>query len=407
MISQLARRSLGVLALTGLTFMPALLGAQDPDDDKIKKAKDALTKERDQKNKEIQDRIDASEKMLGSTVLSSTEKPEVNNYLQGSGMGMGMGMMGGMGYGMGGLGGLGNGTPGGYMNGLSNLTQANANSFFTNQQTLLGQQQVNRARTQNKLATFDENMYELSKTPEVYAAKRTQREALRDQNRIEKLNRSTSIQSDEAYLIDNGFALNKLLDQVKTLQSRFGVQGPNIPLSPDILQHLNLATPNSVAGAGPLRDPRKLVWPIGLRTRDFAPYRAEIEKMAPELVSQAASGNTDGDLYNSFMTSIAKFQDYLKDQVEDMRTTDYILAKRYLGDLEDAGKAMAEPSNSTLFLNSGAKPQASTVGGLVAQMTATGMRFGPATTPDIASYRAFYQQFRAYEDNLSRSVGAR
>jgi|GEM_PF-284841 len=401
--------------LGGMVVLTALVGmtsGQDPaNDDKIKKAKDALDKEREEKKKALQDRIDSADKMLASTVLTPTEKPQVNDYMMGAGMmGGGGGGFGMGGWGLGGLGGmegLGGGTPGGYMNGLSNLTQANANSFFTNQQTLLGQQQVNRARIQNKLATYNENMYELAKTPEVYEARRAQREALRDQNRLEKLNKSTSIGDGEEYLIDNGYALNKLLDQVTTLQSRFQVAGPNIPLSPDIAKHLNFSTPNSVAGAGPLRNPRKLDWPIPLRTRDFAPYRATIEKVAPEAVSQAASGNIDGDTYNNFMTSIQKFEETLRDQVEDMRPSDYVLSKRYLTDLEDAAKAIAEPSNAVLFLNPGNNPKVNSVGALVGQMTTGGMKFGPANSADVAAYRSFYQLFRSYEDNLSRSVGAR
>jgi len=406
------RRLGGLVVLSGFVGM---ISGQDPqNDDKIKKAKEAIEKEREEKKKEIQDKIDSADKMLATTVLTPTEKPQVNDYNMGAGMmmgggggGFGFGGFGGLGgFGMG-MGGIGNGSFGGYLNGLSNLTQANSEAFFTQQQALLGQQQVNRAKIQNKMAAYNENMYELAKTPEVYEMRRVQKESLREQNRLERLNKSTSIQDGEEYLIDNGFALNKLLDQVKTLQSRFGVSGPNIPLSPEITKHLNFTTPNAVGGAGPLRNPRKLEWPIPLRTREFAPYRATIEKMAPEAVSQAASGNIDGDTYNAFMTSIQKFEDALKEQVEDMRPTDYVLSKRYLSDLEDAAKAISEPSNSVLFLNPANNPNVNSVGGLIAQMTTTGMKFGPANSADVSAYRSFYQLFRSYEDNLSRSVGAR
>lgn len=407
------RRFGGVVLFAGIV---GVTPGQDPgNDENIKKAKEALKKEKDEKDKALQDRIESADKMLATTVLVPTEKPQVNDYNMGAGMmgaGGGFGGMGmGGGFGMGGFGlgipNVGAGTAGGYMSGLSNLTQANANFFFTEQQSLLGQQQVNRAKIQNKLATYNENMYELSKAPEVYEAQRAKREAQREQSRIEKLNKSTSIQDGEEYLIDNGYALNKLLDQVMTIQSRFQVTGPNVPLSPEITKHLNFSTPNSVGGAGPFRNPRKLEWPIPLRTRDFAPYRATIDKMAPEAVSQAASGNIDGDTYNNLMTSIQKFEEVLKDQVEDMRPSDYVLSKRYLSDLEDAAKAIAEPSNSALFLNPGSNPKINSVSALVTQMTSTGMKFGPANTADIAAYRSFYQLFRSYEDNLSRSVGAR
>ena len=85
----------------------------------------------------------------------------------------------------------------------------------------------------------------------------------------------------------------------------------------------------------------------------------------------------------------------------------YVLSKRYLSDLEDAAKAISEPSNSVLFLNPANNPNINSVGGLIAQMTTMGMKFGPANSADVSAYRSFYQMFRSYEDNLSRSVGAR
>ena len=401
-------RSLGGLFLCA-AFVGLTQGRQDDNDAKIKIAKEALAKEKSDREKAIKTRIDSADKMLASTVLSDTAKPKVDNYMQGSGGGGGGGMggMGGFGggYGMGmGIGGLGMGAT---LQGESSMLNAKANFGFVQQQALLGQQQVKRSQIQNKSASFNENMYELAQMPEVYAAQREQKEAKRDNDRLQKLDKAGALEKDEMYLVHDGSALNTLLDQVTTLQSRFGIRGPNIPLSPDILGRLNLTNPNAVNGAGPLRDPRKLVWPIALRTKDFAPNRVTIDKMAPEIVSQAVSGNIDGDSYNTFMNEINKFQDALKDQVEDMRPGDYILAKRYLSNLEDAGKAIAEPSNASLFMSPAKNPNITSIGGLIAVMTTSGMKFGGANSPDIAAYDAFYQQFRAYEDQLSRSVGAK
>lgn len=406
------RHRLWIRTLSGLFLCSALVGLtqgrQDDNDEKIKKAKEALAKEKEDRQKAIQSRIDAADKMNASTVLSNTAKPEVDDYMRGSGRGGGGGGGGGWGgYGGGwglGLGGLGQGAT---LQGQASLLNAQANFGFVEQQAMLGQQQVKRAQIQNKQASFNENLYELSQMPEVYAARREQKESKRDNDRLEKLNKAGALQQDEMYLVHNGSALNTLLDQVTTLQSRFDIKGPNIPLSPEVVKHLNLTTINSVNGAGPLRDPRKLSWPIPLRTKDFAEFRTPIEKMAPEVVSQSVSGNIDGDSYNNFMGSIYKFQDALKDQVEDMRPGDYILAKRYLSDLEDASKSLAEPSNAKLFMSPANNPNINSVGALISVMSSGGMRFGAGTTADYTAYEAFYQQFRAYEDQLSRSVGAK
>ncbi|RLT17913.1 MAG: hypothetical protein DWI28_05410, partial [Planctomycetota bacterium] len=259
-------RSLGGLFLCA-AFVGLTQGRQDDNDAKIKIAKEALAKEKADREKAIKTRIDSADKMLASTVLSDTAKPKVDNYMQGSGGGGGGGMggMGGFGggYGMGmGIGGLGMGAT---LQGESSMLNAKANFGFVQQQALLGQQQVKRSQIQNKSASFNENMYELAQMPEVYAAQREQKEAKRDNDRLQKLDKAGSLENDEMYLVHNGSALNTLLDQVTTLQSRFGIRGPNIPLSPDILGRLNLTNPNAVNGAGPLRDPRKLVWPIALR----------------------------------------------------------------------------------------------------------------------------------------------
>jgi len=164
------RHRLWIRTLSGLFLCSALVGLtqgrQDDNDEKIKKAKEALAKEKDDRQKAIQSRIEAADKMNASTVLSNTAKPEVDDYMRGSGRGGGGGGGGGWGgYGGGfglGLGGLGEGAT---LQGQASLLNAQANFGFVTQQALLGQQQVKRAQIQNKQASFNENLYELSQMP--------------------------------------------------------------------------------------------------------------------------------------------------------------------------------------------------------------------------------------------------
>ena len=68
---------------------------------------------------------------------------------------------------------------------------------------------------------------------------------------------------------------------------------------------------------------------------------------------------------------------------------------------------VSNTSNRVTSFNFLSNPNINSVGALISVMSSGGMRFGAGTTADYTAYEAFYQQFRAYEDQLSRSVGAK
>ncbi len=322
-------------------------------------------------------------------------QPIVNTYAQFTGGGGGHGGYGGgFGFGGGYGGGYGGGSAGSYFQGVSSLTNANAQYYFTTQQARLGKEQVENAKIANRRAKFDEDMYEKANTPtRAELDEKDRQEALR-------LARNNPANGD----IWSGKALNTIFNSIQKTEITNRVKGPSIPISEEILRHLNLTTGTAAGSVGIFKNGADLTWPMVLRGPEFKAPRDNINRIAPEAVRQAASGSLEPDTYKKFKGAISDLGEIINNMAADLSPGDYIQSKRFANNLDEGLKNLSEP-NSVNYLNGRWSAKGATVGALMDHMTSNGLRFAPAVEGDRPFYTSFYNLLTGYDAGLSALVG--
>jgi hypothetical protein len=193
----------------------------------------------------------------------------------------------------------------------------------------------------------------------------------------------------------SGRALNSLLRSV----AEKGGRGPSIPLEEDTLKGLNLTDKSSrgnlgvLKNAGALRDLRR--WPSALQEEQYEEPRKRLARnlrMAAEALKDrdAPDRATLQDLkadYNALSKD-------LESSVGDLSPSQYIEARRFLGQVRDAIRGLSDPKAASWA------PRGQTVGELVDYLRSNGLEFAPATEGDERAYNALYQALRAFERSL-------
>jgi hypothetical protein len=185
--------------------------------------------------------------------------------------------------------------------------------------------------------------------------------------------------------------LNTLLDDVKDHPDRMGI---DLPLSEQVLGHINIVPSQSNANAGLLKNPRH--WPELLQGKAFQDERDQIDVIIPELVRQALAGSVKlADLKN-LDRAVKAMRDKLAGMIRDVPDPMYIRAKRFVVDLQSGVKALSQPDAGNYF-NAMYSPKVKSVRELVRYMAKSALRFAPAVTGDEAAYLVLYQSLAAYD----------
>jgi hypothetical protein len=278
----------------------------------------------------------------------------------------------------------------GYMNGAANVTTANAQYQMTIQQAKLAREEARRSALQTRRATIEERQYELSIQPTA--------EDLRQKDLRYNLQRARH--NPPSTEIWSGGALNDLLRAIQDGQSH-GLTGPEVPLPPNVLKHINLTSGTTYGGVGVLRDDGKLTWPAVLRKSTFAQERNKINQQFQQAVKQAHSGEVDVNLLDNIDKSLKELQQHIDAQVEVLSPSQFIQASRYTRELK-SGYQVLQQSDVAKFFQTNRTPQGATVGDLVKQMTKEGLRFGPATSGDESSYTVMHRLLVDYDVGIAQ-----
>jgi hypothetical protein len=284
-----------------------------------------------------------------------------------------------------------NGPVGGALTGASNVISSQGGFAIQQQQAVLEREKIKSARIDNKRRAFDEWMYEREHTPTP--------EEERERERMENYKRSRNDPPITEVL--SGKALNDLLTQVQITGK--GAPGPTVPIPPGSLAHINTTGSADNASLGVLRTPNKLPWPPALYDPQYEATRAQISQLAPEAVSQAAAGNPDPGTIATLSAAVDKLQAQLKRNVANVAPDQYIAGKRFLNDLGTSIKALQSP-NAAKYASGKYNPRGQTVGELVQEMTANGLRFAQATPGDESSYLALQRALATYSTGLAQMV---
>src|SRR5262249_29841974 len=148
---------------------------------------------------------------------------------------------------------------GGYLNGGANVIQAQGQFMIDNQQAQLARQQVEQAKLDTQRKRFDEHYYEKARRPTL--------DQDREEERLKNLRRS---QNDPPLTeIWAGISLNNLLTNIQKVQSQSALRGPNVPLEPDLVKHINVTTGKTSGSVGMFKSGKDLEWPFALQSDQF------------------------------------------------------------------------------------------------------------------------------------------
>ncbi len=342
--------------------------------------------------------------LLGGAALTAGGNPYA--YLATAGAGGGYGLGGGYGGGnvltsggLPGTAGYGGGNPyggggylgeeGGALQGTASVISAQGQLAVQLEQAKVTKEQAKSLELDNRRKLFDEIMYERANTPSFTDIQmKIQAERLKNAQNVAPV---TEIWSAKA--------LNVLLDDLKKLQGK-QVYGPDIDIDPDVLARINVVGSGKTGNIGVLRNDGRLTWPLGLRDLQPAELAEEIrgvlEKKALEAVRQAVNGRVNASVIKDLREHVNRLHRLLAKNVTELGTNEYIEAKRYLNNFDDAIKVLVQPDVANYF-NQTNVAKGKTVRELVDHMSRKGLSFAPATSGDEAAYQALYQALVAYD----------
>jgi len=197
--------------------------------------------------------------------------------------------------------------------------------------------------------------------------------------------------------------LNWLLDDLRKYPNKKTALEP-MQLSEGVLTHLNVAK-NSY-GLGILRDDGKLTWPAALLEMLTINQRKDLDARIQNLVREASNkGRFDTNVLKDVRDEMDKIREDLVKKVNDISTSRYLDAKRFLQEFHEASIALerGEAQNQAKFQRfvEGGK----SVQDLVDYMVANGMVFAPATANDEFAYRALHSVLASYDIALNAQLG--
>jgi hypothetical protein len=188
-------------------------------------------------------------------------------------------------------------------------------------------------------------------------------------------------------------ALNILLADLQQLHAQ-GIHGPEITLDEKVLQHINVIVGRSSGNAGALRDEGRIHWPASLSGPEFEKERSQINLLAGKAVEAAKNGTSIevGEISNALMA----LGERLTAKINHWPNREYIRAKRFLTNLNDALRVLRQPDAEKYF-NGTYAAKGSTVAELVRYMTNHNLRFAPAMDGDEPAYKIVHRALSEYD----------
>jgi len=276
----------------------------------------------------------------------------------------------------------------------ADIIRAQGQFMIDNQRAQLLQQEVRVKKMETRRKQLEEWMWQRDNLPTMNDERaRADRETLRRSRENPPITEIWSAKS-----------LNDLLANSKKIFLSEGATVVSATLSPEILAKLNLTSGKGNGNLGLVKS-GKLTWPLLLRRSAFASERERIDRLVLTLVADAAKGNLEPEALDDANERLRKLETQLVNFARTQANkyvspAQYLDARRYLSQLEDAFKALEEP-NAGDYLNGKYVAQGKTVGDLVKYMKDNGLQFAPATPGSYEAYAAVYAAMRDYDISAS------
>lgn len=283
------------------------------------------------------------------------------------------------------------GRVGGALQGVAAVTTANAQYQGIIQDARLQQSYANQSHLDYRRKAIQEWQYEqsLKQSPEDIKAQ----EDAQSLRRARENPTNTEIWS--------ATSLNDLFKSVKVMQAG-GLRGPLVPLSPDVVRHINLTDGTTGGSVGLFRDGGgDLPWPLVLKTSQFDEDRKKIDQLALVTVQQARSGRIADQTMFDLIAASDRLRAKIDAAVQTLSPTAWVQASRFANELKSTIKALQDPNVGRMF-NGQWVAQGNNVGEVLGNMIQKGLRFAPAAPGDESFYTSFYQSMLSYDMGLNQ-----
>lgn len=286
---------------------------------------------------------------------------------------------------------------GGFLRGTASIIDAQGQFMVNQQQSNILRQQAMSEKIANRRRVFDNYLYERAMTPTV--------EQFREEDRLRNLDRSRiDPPVNEIY---SAKALNDVLIDLQNLQATTRATDPStrVPINEEMLRQVNVTTTKGGGGnLGLLRSGAGANWPIALTSDEFKTERERLTTLAGEAVKQAEfNRRVDANTIRQMLTDVDSLQEQLRRSVATLSANQYMEAKRYLSEWEEALKGLQQPDVGKHF-DGAYTLKGKTAAEVVDFMTKNGLRFAPAVPGNEAAYLSLHRALANYDQAVHTVV---
>jgi hypothetical protein len=282
---------------------------------------------------------------------------------------------------------------GGFLRGAADLTRAYGTVITSQEQARIMREAAKQARLETEKKRFDLERYIKENTPSF-----TEEQAKVTKQILKKVQTTAN-----PYEIWAGSSLNTLLDDLRKYPGkRASVEPINLPES--VLRRLNVT--KSFGNLGLLREDGRFRWPLALQDLVPADKQKDIEIYAEALVNKARNGKVEANVLRDLNAELTKINESLFKRVNEMPTPQYMEAKKFLRDFEDATRAIEKGDAAPYFEFQAFVSKGPTVQEIADYMIRNGLKFASATQGDEAAYQAMHSALAAYDVAVNTQLAA-
>lgn len=272
----------------------------------------------------------------------------------------------------------------GYLSGVAEVTNANAQYQVTMQQARQANEQTLQMQLQTRRKVMEQMKWEYDNTPSL--------ETMRERDR--EMNVRRMLNDPPLSEIASGDALNILLEQARR-NALAQVPGPLVPLDPNVLKHINVTDGTTRGGSQVAREVDALKWPLPLQAPRWKDYRDIINATMATAATEARSGGIQFETDKKLNDAIKDLDKAVDDAITTLTPSEHIQSRRFVTQLKESRTTLGDASASK-YLTGAWTAKGNSVAELVQNMQASGLRFAAALPGDEVYYRITHSAMVAY-----------
>lgn len=284
---------------------------------------------------------------------------------------------------------------GGFLRGQADVMRAYGTTLINQEQARVTRELANQAKIATMKMRSEYDLWLKANTPTF------SEEQAKIAKQVLRRIQSNASPSD----IYTGRSLNILLDDLRKYPNK-KVEVEAVALPEDVVKRINVT--KGRGNLGILRNEGRLAWPAALEDLLSETERKEMQLQAERLVNQARNNSrVDNNVLKDFENQLKRASALLTEQVNTIGTGQFMEAKKFLNDLDDARIALKNGDGMEYFAFQSFAAKNPDVRKIVDYMVANGLRFAPPSEAgDEAAYQALHSALAAYDVAVNAQLAA-